>query len=779
VNRRQRRRKAKGAGGGSGSGIEAVLAQARSLHTAGRLGEAEKLYRRILAIRPDHAEALHLLGILALQAGQAEAAIDLITKAVSVNGGEAGYHNNLGEAYRAAGRVEEALGHYRRAVDLAPGYGDGHFNLGLATLELGRTAEAIGHFERALALDPALTEAHFPLGNALREAGRLADAAAAYERALAADPDHAEAHANLGNVLKQQHRLEDAIGHQRRAVALQPDRAETHLNLAAALHLAEDLDAAIASYRRAIDLDPGLATAHSALAIAFEDQDRIDDAIAANARALELDPGLTLARWVGPFLLPVVYETPEEIPACRARFDAALAELDAKTTLADAEAVQEAFIGFATRTCFLLNYQGLDDRDRQRRYGALGCRIMAARFPQWAGPPPGGWRRRGPGERLRIGYVGTQFHNHTVGKLFGGWMTAANRDRFAIYCYHLGRKKDQVTREIWRASDEVFVPVDEHYTENSYTEDAEAFAALCERIVADDLDVLVYPDIGMARISVMLATLRLAPVQCATWGHPVTPGMPTIDYFLSSDLMEPPDGDAHYNERLVRLPNLSICYTRPRLKPPVKQRPDYGLRPDAVVYFTPQSLYKYLPQHDQVFPRIARRVPGCQFVFIEHPVPAVTGKFRRRLHRAFAEHGLEGADHCLILPRLTTEEFRDVNLLSDVYIDTLSWSGGKTTIEAVAYGLPVVTCPGALMRARHSYAILKRMGIDETIAADMDAYVDIACRLGLDPDYRQSIRDLVAARSDRVFDDVGAVRALERFYEQAVAEARAGDSDVS
>ena len=130
--------------------------------------------------------------------------------------------------------------------------------------------------------------------------------------------------------------------------------------------------------------------------------------------------------------------------------------------------------------------------------------------------------------------------------------------------------------------------------------------------------MLIYPGLLMDTVSVQLAAQRLAPVQCTSWGHPETSGIETLDYFLSSDLMEAPGAEAFYTEKLVRLPNLSIYYEPVDLGAVDSSRAQHGLRTDAAVFWCGQSLYKYLPQHDDVFARIAEQAPHSQFVFIKH-----------------------------------------------------------------------------------------------------------------------------------------------------------------
>jgi protein O-GlcNAc transferase len=236
-----------------------------------------------------------------------------------------------------------------------------------------------------------------------------------------------------------------------------------------------------------------------------------------------------------------------------------------------------------------------------------------------------------------------------------------------------------------------------------------------------------------------MAALRLAPIQCATWLHPVTSGMPTIDYFLSSEAMEPENAAEHYSEQLIRLPKLGMSCTKPIIPTLTKKRADFQLRDDAVVYLSCQSLSKYLPQHDYIYPEIAQKVSQSQFVFVARQSPLITEKFQQRLKQAFAKYGLKDEDYCIILPRQTIISYWQLNLLADIFLDTFNWSGGITTLEAIACNLPIVTCPGELMRGRQSYGMLKILSLTDTIAQDETEYIDIAVKLGLDAEWRHTL----------------------------------------
>jgi predicted O-linked N-acetylglucosamine transferase (SPINDLY family) len=268
----------------------------------------------------------------------------------------------------------------------------------------------------------------------------------------------------------------------------------------------------------------------------------------------------------------------------------------------------------------------------------------------------------------------------------------------------------------------------------------------------------------------MMSALRLAPVQCVAWAHPITSGSQTLDYYLSGDAMEPDDAQDHYSERLIRLPGLGVCYPKPIIPRPLlrKSRADFGLSEDRVVFLCCQSIFKYLPRHDDIFVRIAKRLPAAQFVFLALN-EVVAKDFLARLSRAFASHGLQASDHCVILPILGKFDYWNLNLLADVFLDSLEWSGGVTTLEAIACELPIVTLPGRYMRGRHSYGILTQLGVTDTIADDEDEYVEIACRLGVDHEWRTDVVNRMKANRARLYSETKCVRALEDFFRSVVA----------
>jgi tetratricopeptide (TPR) repeat protein len=270
--------------------ISEALAAAIQHYRAGRFQTAEQTCRRILAVEPNHAEAFHLLGMVARQAGRHEIAVEYIQRAIRLKGNVAVFHVNLGNVLYILRKLDEAVACYRRALELKPDFAKAHNNLGNALKDQGKFDDAIACYRRALELNPDYAEAHNNLGAARHGQGNLDEAAACYRRALDLQPDYAEAQNNLGSALLGQGNRDEAIACYRRALELQPDFAEAHINLGNALHDHGDLNEVVACYRRAVKLKPDYAEAHDNLGNALMNQGKPDEAIACYRRALQLQP---------------------------------------------------------------------------------------------------------------------------------------------------------------------------------------------------------------------------------------------------------------------------------------------------------------------------------------------------------------------------------------------------------------------------------------------------------------------------------------------------------
>lgn len=541
-----------------------------------------------------------------------------------------------------------------------------------------------------------------------------------------------------------------------------------YVRLSRACYELDRADEALAALERGLDLCPPSLRLYREYIVALRMLNRTPDAINVAQRALKQFPDDLLLKLSEALSLPILYSDVREVEFYRQRFGEGLVRLSSELRLQTAEDRENALFALGRHENFLLGYQNDNDRELQMLYGDFAHRIMAASYPQWAE------RLRmpdaGSDKRLRIGYISYSFRYHTVSKWYLGWMSERDRERFSVFSYYIGRECDWMTEEAKRSSD-------------NFRHISGDLESICRAILGDRLHVATFLDVGMAPEMTQLAALRLAPIQCVALGHPITSGLPTVDYFLSSDLMEPDNAEnaqSQYSETLVRLPGTSVCFSKPVIPELLfcRRRSDFGLRDDAVVYLCCQNSFKYLPQHDDVFPSIARLVPHAQFVFVQWN-ESIGKLFRDRLDRVFSAAQLNSSDYCVFVPKLDNIIYWNLNCLGDVYLDTLGWSGGNSAFEAVACRRPIVTLPGPLMRSRQSYGILHQLGVTETIAKNKEEYISIAAKLGLDAAWRRAVIEKMVAGFPQLYSDTRCVRALEKFYERVTSERLLAESDRS
>ncbi|MEH2383013.1 MAG: tetratricopeptide repeat protein [Nostoc sp.] len=772
--------------------ISEVLQLAVQHHRAKRFTQAEEVYRQIIDINPQQPDALYALGMLAQHRGEYQNSEQFFQAALELQPESAAIHNSLGFTLQQQGKLEEAIAYYEKALNILPDCIEVQMNLGNALHLQGKLPpEEQAHYadlnqqfalsrqqvedfkiaelyyRQAIALQPDLVEAHNNLGEVLQKQGRLNDALKSYQQAIKIKPDYSYAYHNLGYYFQEKGNFEEAIDAYKKALNIQPDLVVTHNNLANALKALNRFDAAIESYQEAIRIKPDVDYIYYNLGTLLRDNNKIEAAVEAFEQAVKVTPSYARAK-LGVCIsqLPIIYSSVDEIEFRRNQYQQHLQNLAKGYELTNQEERAKAAEFVGALQPFYLTYQGLNDRHLQRTYGEMIYQIMSTRYPQSVQPlviP-----NLDKNQKVRIGIVSGFFYHHSNWKIpLKGWVENLDRSEFELFGYHTGVKKDDSTITATKTFDK-------------FVQGVPSFEQWCELITEDKLHILIFPEFGMNPTTIKLGCLRLAPIQMTSWGHPETSGLPTIDYYLSSDLMEPENAQEHYTEKLVRLPNLSIYYTPLAIEPGVINKPDIGLKEDEIFFWCCQSLYKYLPNHDDVFPAIAKGLENSKFVFIKHESQEITEVFRQRLNHAFAAFGLDYQKYCLFLPAMNTRKFAGTTALADVFLDSIGWSGCNSTLESIAHNIPVVTLPGELMRGRHSLAILQMMGIEETIASNKAEYVQIAIRLGKDAEYRQYISQQVAENKHKLYGDLKPVRALEDFILQLVNKPRQFDAkDVS
>lgn len=695
-----------------------MLSAAIQHHRAGRLGEAERLYREVLEAQPEHADALHLLGVLAHQTGRQGLAVEMIERAIARNGSMPAFHNNLGNALAAAGRWPDAERAYRRAIEHKKDYAEAYYNLGGALRALGKLAETEETYRHALALRPGHPGTLLNLSEVLQARGELEAAAEICQRAITADPRLAAAFNNLGNIRSAQGRFEEALAAYSRAIELDPRLAEAHHNRAIALLNGGRIEEAVASCRQALIKRPQFVAAFVTLGHALAQSGEAQEARQAYRSALALDPTCGEAR-LGETVaaIPILSSSPAESRQGVASFDHGLQELRAWVA-ANPGGLGEA-IGRVQP--FYLPYRDTDVTVTLSRYGDLAFEEATA---HWQPPPLAARPHHGGDRPIRLLIVSGHVRRHPVWDvILRGLIAAMDGKAVEVWLLHTGTRVDEETE--WARSRVA-----------RFIQGPKPVRGWLEEIARASPEVIYYPEIGMDPATCTLAALRLAPLQIASWGHPVTSGLPSIDWFVSGELLEGADADGHYREKLVRLPGNGV------LTEPVagRKEPWAGpARPPGTVRFALcQQPIKFDPRDDELLVRIARETGNAEFWLAAPANMAWTAsRLRERLASAFKADGLDPDAFLRITPWLAREQFLGFLEQMDISLDAPAFSGYTTAWQALQAGLPIVTLEGRFLRQRLAAGLLRRVGETDGLTRSRDQYVEKAvewARESRDPD---------------------------------------------
>ncbi|MEO8303882.1 MAG: tetratricopeptide repeat protein [Betaproteobacteria bacterium] len=688
----------------------------------------------------------------------ADRELALAQAAVATAPNDAALHFRLAQLLEDAGQLPAAVNSLRTALRLRPNHAEAHGYLGLLLADTADAEGAIASLRRAVALKPDYLRAWNNLGSALRNAGRLQEAVDAIQTALRLQPDYAFGHASLGLLERDLGDEPAAEGSLRTALRLRPDLRSAMVGLAGLLQRQSRLDESAQLYVGALKLQSA-ANEWFQLGVVLSERGDCEQARDAFRRALEAEPRHLRAALGLHLTLPMLYDSADDIAAARAAYAQGLTELEAIVPECMRGRTAAEALDVWQWSNFLLPYQAENDRELQQKYAALVARSIDGSAP--------GTRRALPrvsvaDRRIRIGFASAFFKVGTVGMYFRRWITGLDRSKFEVFLYHLHPGVDDVASELSGHVDHFRHLVGPRWR----------VANVAEALRADALDVLVYLELGMHSVTFALAALRLAPVQCAAWGHPTTSGHPTIDYYLSAATMEPPDAALQYSERLVLLPGIGTQYATPSV-PADTDRARFSLPPDRVLFLCPQSLFKVHPDNDSLLADVMATAGNATLVLFEGRHPVLTDRFMRRLERAFAARGLAIRERAIVLPGVSHPDYLRVNRVCDAMLDTLHWSGGNTSLDALACGLPIVTLPGALMRGRQTAGMLEVIGATELIAVDRDDYLRIAARLATDTVWRSEIRKRIEDSRELLFDDPAPIERLQSFLQEvAVGDVR-------
>ena len=687
-------------------------------HGAGRLREAEALYREALAEDPQNIDALHFLGVIALQRGDPEQAAVLISQALSRNSANAPAYNNLGLALAAQGRRREAVSAWLDALLLQPDYPDALRNL-KANLSAGA----------GLQRDPA-SDAHFNRGNACKDQGHLEEATASYQSAVALAPDFAAAHANLGSALARQGRHAEALVCFRKALILEPELAEAWFNLGISSYQLGELASAKVALARYLQAQPDDRDALMVLAEAHFQGNELDDAAACVAQVLAGDPQSARAHG----LAANIFRNQGRHHDALRHYELAIRH-DPNPVMA-----------FQNLLFFMMCAAGFSAADMHARHREFARRfeepLLSAR-PELRNVPD-------PGRRLRLGYLSPDFRANVVGHYMQPILENHDRAQFEIHAYYTGAVHDGVTERIASL-------VDRWHDVRMLSE--EDLAAL---VRSHQIDVLVDLCGHGPGGRILALARRPAPVQANYLDYSATTGMSSIDYRLTTEYCDPSGiSEQYYSEKLYRLKDTYWTYN-PSLRLPV---PELPMKANGWPTFGSFNLYYRITSEVlDLWSRVLQAVPRSRLLIVSVAPGSTQAALLERMHRA----GI-ARERISIHGVVPYQKYHELMGAVDIALAPFPYNGATTVMDCLWNGLPVVAkAGGETFTTRLGCSVLDTMRLAELIGADEAEYIRIAAGLASDlprlSELRRTLRDRLERSPMRDFR--GFTRQIESAYRE-------------
>lgn len=678
--------------------FQQLLGHANSLHQQGDLKGAQVAYRQILKDFPENPDVLHLLGLTYAQGNQFDQAVDWIKKAVSIRPDITTFQYNLGEAHTRLGNFREALICYKCVNDLDSTFAQGYFGQANIYKRQGAYHKAIELYLKAVEVNPEFFQAYYNLGNTEQELGNYKSAMIYYNRCLKINDKHALAHNNMGIVMQYWDRPEEAIKHYKKAVEINPDFVNGHVNLAKIYSTQGETGRTKKYYLNLSKLLPN-------------------------------DPIISLASQT---ISPIIFETNQEIDDYHRVINQAIDQYSALPFKP----------GDLTTSCYHtfsdLVYHGRSLIDFKKQY--------AQKFLSALPDIP----KRKPNIKPHIGFVVTEGHEGVFIKCMRGVINQMNTDKFKI------------TIVCSQPNGKIIIQPTIENQNVGFLEIPKQFDRASQIILDARFDILNYWEIGTDTMNYFLPFLRLAVIQCTSWGWPTTSGIPNVDYYISSKHLEIPNADKYYSEKLIRLNRIPVFYDYPPVPGKPKPLSEYGLSTGQNYYFCAQNLKKVHPDFDEIVLGILDQDANAVILFIEDKQSNITHKLQKRLTHCVSDY----QDRIKFLNRMSEVDYLGLLKQVDIALDTLHYGGGANTCyDAFVSGTPMVTLPGLLHSSRYTYAAYQQIEIEDCIAVDVHDYISKAVKIANDDELRTRLSESIKSQVGKLLHDQIAVNELSAFFE--------------
>jgi predicted O-linked N-acetylglucosamine transferase (SPINDLY family) len=696
------------------------------LQQQGRLADAIVAHRHAIKLNPKYAEAFLALGNALKQQGYLEQAMGSYRSAVASRRDYPEAHNNIGVLFQTQGRLDQAATAYREAVTLRPTYAEAQFNLGIVLHQQHELNAAEAAYRRVISLNPGVAMVHNNLGTVLKDQGVLDKALAAFDTAIALKADYAEAFYNRATVLQQLTKLEEALAAYAHAIELRKDYADAINNAGIVLQEMGRAGEAVELYGRLIAAMPAHADAHNNMGTALLAEGHVEEARAAFEQALTHKPDFPEAfynlgnAWREFGDLSQAIAAYREALRLRPDYADAFSQLMYHRAQAcewdNHEADQEKLVdmarrGFRVPPFYLLSTPAT----------ASDQLICAQQWVTSIRPPGEAVFDRKPfagRDRIRIGYLSGDFHQHATAQLMAGLFECHNRDRFEVFAYSYGPDDDSPMRARLTCAFDRLIDI----------------RALAHRKAAEGYTHRARPAIS---------AYRPAPVQVSYLGYPATMGADFIDYVIVDPFVVASSQQLFFSEKLVHLPgSYQVNDSRREAAKVRTSRKDHGLPPEGLVLCCFNNSYKISPIFFDTWMGLLRSVPGSVLWLLEANA-LVLGNLRLEAEKRGVDPG-----RLIFAPVVPPAEHLGRHPHADLFLDTLPCNAHTTASDALWSGLPVLTCSGNTFAGRVAGSLLMAIGMPELVTESLEEYQQTALALARSPQRLIALRQKLEQNRD-------------------------------
>lgn len=706
--------------------LKKLFKEALFHHQGGDLNIATALYKKIIVYEPYHFDAVQMLGVIAAQQQDFQAAEKLLERAIKINSGDSQTFYNLGIVCHKLGKLEAALNCYDQAILVNRNYSEAFYNRALVLQEQMKPDAALISYEKAIAIKPRYIEAINNRGLLLKNKNELHLALECFDNAIAINPNFAEGHNNRGLILKILKRPESALLSYERAIVINPNYVEAHNNRGSVLMELRQMEAALISYKAALNINPTYALAYNNLGNAYVDLEQVDMAINCYKKSIELNPryaeafnnlGNAFRRQNNIEMALSSYVKAHEIDP---EYNSNLGQIvHMKMILCEwrhyeifcKELVEKIYAQKNVANPFAI-LGVIDSGEIQKK-----CSEIYSRSLHPENSSLGQIESRTKKNKIRVGYFSADLQHHATAYLMAGFFEAHNKEIFELVAFSFGPdSRDDLRMRIIKPLDH-FIDV----------------RGMSERQIAQlsrDMNIDIAVDLkGFTKDSRMdIFAYRAAPIQVNYLGYPGTMGADYIDYIIADQALVPSEYQDNYSEKIVYLPNSYQVNDSLRVISDREfTRQELDLPENVFVFCNFNNGYKITPMIFDGWMRILASVEGSVLWLLEDN-PSVPINLRRE-----AEIRGISSNRLIFAKRMPPSEHLARHRCADLFLDTFPCNAHTTASDSLWAGLPLITLRGESFASRVASSLLSAADLPELITDTQSDYESLAIDLANDP----------------------------------------------